>query len=109
MWVSLPALSAQLSPIRLGMLALVAGCTLWSSASLAIGEKLMDQLISSDFTQLNLGIVFEQRLSELFWDEFSLGYAGLGRLSVDSDQDSELETNLESSPYFRIGITVRPF
>ncbi|WP_323813052.1 hypothetical protein [Cellvibrio sp. NN19] len=74
----------------------------WASAS-------DGDVYSRDFTQLNLGFVFEQRLSELFWGEFSLGYAGLGRLSVDSDQDSELETNLESSPYFRIGITVRPF
>ena len=81
--------------------ALVTGSS-WTSAS-------DGDVYSRDFTQLNLGFVFEQRLNDLFWGEFSLGYAGLGRLSMDSDQDSDLEVDLESSPYFRIGITVRPF
>lgn len=66
-------------------------------------------LYTRDFAQLNLGFVFEQRLNELFWGEFSVGYAGLGRLSIDSDQDSDLQVDMESSPYFRIGINLRPF
>ena len=81
--------------------ALVTGSS-WAS----LGDQ---GVYSRDFAQLNLGIVFEQRLNQLFWGEFSLGYAGLGRLSIDSDQDSDLQVDMESSPYFRIGINLRPF
>lgn len=64
---------------------------------------------TQDFSQLSLGISFEQKLSELIWGELSVGYTGLGKLRIETDADTEITTDISNSPFIKLSLNIRPF
>ena len=64
---------------------------------------------TQDFSQMSLGFAFEQKISQLLWAEFSAGYTGLGTLQINTDAESSIKTDVESQPFIKLALNVRPF
>jgi hypothetical protein len=70
--------------------------------------KQNDRFYTQDFSQLSLGISFEQKFSKLVWGELAIGYTGLGKLQIESDADSEITTDIASRPFIKLALNLRP-
>jgi hypothetical protein len=68
-----------------------------------------NRLYTQDFSQVSLGISFEQKLSRLVWGEVAIGYTGLGKLQIESDADSDMTVDISNRPFFKLALNVRPF
>jgi hypothetical protein len=64
---------------------------------------------TQDFSQMSLGVSFEQKISRLFWGELAIGYTGLGKLQIETDANSDITTEISSRPFFKLALNVRPF
>ncbi len=67
-----------------------------------------ENIISNSLSTVDLGFAYEKRVYGLFWAEAGIGYSGFGRITVTSDSDIEFESSLESSPYLRFSVNIRP-
>jgi hypothetical protein len=97
-WPSISYAPNESQLVRLG--ALVSETT-WT-------VKQGDRFSTQDFSQVSMGISFEQKFSRLVWGELSVGYTGLGKLQIESDADSKLMTDISNQPYFKLALNLRP-
>ncbi|MCE3253888.1 MAG: hypothetical protein K0Q67_2908 [Cellvibrio sp.] len=72
-------------------------------------EQQDNNFYTQDFSQLSLGISFEQKFSRLIWGELSAGYTGLGKLQIEADADSKLTTDISNEPFVKLALNLRPF
>jgi hypothetical protein len=98
-WPSISYASSETQLFRIG--ALVSE-TSWT-------VKRDNRFYTQDFSQVSLGVSFEQKFSRLIWGEFSLGYTGLGKWQIETDADSKLNTDIADQPYVKLALNVRPF
>ncbi|MCP3688050.1 MAG: hypothetical protein GY784_06520 [Gammaproteobacteria bacterium] len=67
-----------------------------------------DEIVSNSLSTVDLGLAYEKRIASFLWAEAGIGYSGFGRITVTSDSQIELESNLEPSPYLRFSVNIRP-
>lgn len=97
-WPSISYAPNEDQLVRLGALA---SETTWT-------VKQDDRFSTQDFSQVSMGISFEQKFSRLIWGELMIGYTGLGKLQIEMDADSKLMTDISNQPFFKLALNVRP-
>lgn len=66
------------------------------------------QSVQNSFNKIDFGFSYERRLTQLLWVEARVGYTGLGQFSVSSSGSVDFSTDVSHSPFYRLGINLRP-
>ncbi len=66
-----------------------------------------ENTIVDDFSYWNAGFAVEKGLVKHLWIAATLGYSGVGRFTIN-DNELNLDSDLSSTPFFKISLNFRP-